>query len=881
MRRYLLAILTLFLLSAPAKSAHITGGEMFYTYLGQSGGNYQYHVTVKLFRDCYCSNCATLDLAIGMAVFDRGNGSMVWSNGSVQRTNVVTLSLTSPSPCINNPPTVCYEVGYYETDISLPATPNGYIVVFQRCCRIPGINNLINSNGVGATYTAEIPGTNPLATAPVNNSARFVGADTVVVCANNPFTYSFAAQDADGDQLSYSFCTAYLGGGQAANPPNGPNTPTPFPPANPPYIPVPYATPPFDATSPLGPGVTINSITGLITGIAPAAGIYVVTVCVTETRNGVVIATQRKDLQIKVGDCDLATPVLNPRATTCDGFTLNFQNDDPSPSPLINSYFWDFGVPTLTNDTSNLANPTYTYPDTGVFVVKLVTNRYQQCSDSATTVVRIFPGFFPGFIVAGSCYTNPFQFTDTTLTNYGFVDSWSWDFGDPTTLADTSHLQNPTWTYPTPGPKTVRLIVSNSKGCIDTVFMNLNVLDKPPITLAFRDTLICIPASVTLNAGGTGIFNWTPPISIINANTGTPTVNPTTSTWYIVNLNDNGCLNKDSVHVRVTSGVNLIARPDTTICLGDAVQLSAATNGLTFNWTPAATLNNPNVINPIATPTAASTTYQLQAWVGSCTAVDDVTVFAVPYPVANAGPDQIICYNGFAQLNGSHDGNQFTWSPTSYLDNPVILNPRSYPPRTTTYVLTVYDNGGCPKPGRDTVVITVLPKVRAYAGRDTSVVINQPLQLNASGGASYLWIPSTFLNNNTIQNPVAIFPNPLDSFTYKLVAYNIAGCTDTASITVRVFAVSPTVFVPTAFTPNGDGLNDVVRPIAVGIRRIIYFSIYNRWGQRVFITTEDKKGWDGRINGVLQSSNVFVWMVQAEDYLGNKIFLKGTVALIR
>lgn len=878
MKRFLLTIVSFLILSVSSDAAHITGGEMFYTYLGQSGGNYNYHVTVKLYKDCNCVSCASLDPSIGMAVFDRGNGSMIWSNGAVPRSQIITLSLTSPNPCISNPPVVCYEVGYYETDISLPGSPNGYIISFQRCCRINGINNLNGSSGVGATYIAEIPGTNQLATAPENNSARFIGADTVIVCANNPFTYSFAAQDTDGDQLSYSFCTAYTGGGQTAG--NGCATcPNPIPPLPPPYTQVPYSTPLFDASNPLGSGVTINPATGLITGIAPASGIYVVTVCVTETRNGIVIATQRKDLQIKVGDCQLATPGLEPQYLTCDGFTMSFSN--LIPSPLINTYFWDFGVLTATNDTSNLATPTFTYPDTGIYIIKLVTNRNQQCSDSVTAPVSVYPGFFPGFTVAGSCITNPFQFTDTTLTNYGVVNSWSWNFGDLTTLADTSHLQNPQWTYSTSGPKTVTLTVTNSKGCLKTISLPINVLDKPLITLAFNDTLICIPDNITLNAGGTGIFNWTPPINIINANTSTPTVNPTTSTWYYVNLNDNGCQNRDSVHVRVTSGVNLIARADTTICLGDPVQLFATTNGLSFNWTPAATLNNPNVINPIATPAATSTTYQVTAFVGSCSAVDDVTINTVPYPVANAGPDQTICYNGEAQLNGNHNGNQFSWSPTSYLNNPNILNPISYPPRSITYVLTVYDNKGCPKPGHDTVVITVLPKVRAYAGRDTSVVVGQPLQLGASGGTSYLWIPSTYLNNHTIQNPIAIFPAPVDSFKYKLVASNIAGCTDTASITVRVYAVNPTVFVPTAFTPNGDGLNDAVRPISVGIRRINYFSIYNRWGERVFITTEDKKGWDGRISGVLQSSNVFVWMVQAEDYLGNKIFLKGTVALIR
>jgi gliding motility-associated-like protein len=87
--------------------------------------------------------------------------------------------------------------------------------------------------------------------------------------------------------------------------------------------------------------------------------------------------------------------------------------------------------------------------------------------------------------------------------------------------------------------------------------------------------------------------------------------------------------------------------------------------------------------------------------------------------------------------------------------------------------------------------------------------------------------------------------------------------------------------VPTGFTPNGDGLNDVVKPIAVGVKQIRYFAIYNRWGQLVFKTSINGHGWDGRIGGVLQASNVYVWMVNAVDYLDKPIFLKGTTTLIR
>jgi len=845
---------------------------MYYTYTNQTVNSsgitiFNYHVTLKLYRDCF-STGAQLDASAAIAIFDKSSGSMV-QNQNEGISKIVTLSLGSPSPCITNPPPVCYQVGYYEFDVGLPGSPQGYIIAYQRCCRIAGINNLSTSSSVGVTYTAEIPGTTALATAPINSSAKFIGPDTVIVCAGNQLTYSFAATDEDGDQLSYSFCDAYSGGSTSNASPN--------PPAKPPYSRVPYAFP-FDGSSPLGAGVTLNTSTGLISGIAPNAGIYVVTVCASEIRNGIVIAVQRKDLQIKVGDCSIAKAVLQPQYITCDGFTRTFQNLNSS--PLINSFFWDFGVPTTSTDTSNLATPTFTFPDTGVYTIKLVTNRNQQCSDSTTAKVKVYPGFFPAFTVSGACYINPFKFTDATNTIYGVVDSWTWDFGDPSSTIDNSIQQNPIWTYPAGGPKNVSLIVTNSKGCKDTAVQTITVIDKPIITLAFRDTLICRPDVVQLNASGTGIFNWTPLANIINANTATPTVDPAVTTWYHVNLNDQGCINNDSVRVRVVNFVTLTARADTTICLTDKVQLGVISDGLQYQWTPAATLNNPSVKNPVATP-VTTTVYQVIARIGSCTATDDVKVIPVPYPIANAGADTMVCYNTSAQLNGSHDGISFSWSPASYLNDPNILNPISSPPRTTAYVLSSLNNLGCPKPGRDTVVVIVLPKVKAFAGRDTSVVVNQPLQFEGSGGIDYLWSPPLGLDNVTIYNPVGVYNAETDSIKYKLVVTDQAGCSDSAFVKVKVFKTNPSIFVPTAFTPNGDGKNDVIRPIAVGIQKINYFRIYNRWGQLLFTTTVNGAGWDGKIAGVPQGTNTFVWMVSGIDYLGKPVFLKGTTTLIR
>jgi len=860
-------LITVFsLITATAFANHITGGEMYYTLTGQSGNNYSYHVVLKLYRDCNAPpGSAQLDDAAPISIFSNSGFASVWAK-TVDRTKIVVLNLDSPNPCINNPPAVCYQVGYYEFDVTLPGTAQGYTVAYQRCCRIVGINNLIGSNNVGATYTAQIPGTSVIATGAANNSAQFIGEDRVIVCANNSFTYDFGARDLDGDSLVYSFCSAYTGGTSSA--------PAPNPPAGPPYINVPYNSS-FSESTPLGSKVTLNTRTGLVTGIAPAVGIYVVTVCVTEYRQGVVIATQRKDLQIKVGDCTLTTPALDPQYITCDGYNLTFSNHNNS--SLIHSYEWSFGD----GIQSPLSTPTHTFADTGIYKIKLVVNRGEPCSDSATALAKVYPGFFPDFTFSGICVNKQTQFSDASTTVYGFIDSWKWDFGDASSTSDVSALQNPSYTYPLVGIKKVQFTVTSNKGCIDTIYKDVTIIDKPPLRVQPKDTLICTGDNVQLNAIGNGIFSWTPGANIINANTATPTVNPTSTMYYVVSLDDNGCVNRDSVRVRVVDFVTLRAMADTVICASDSVQLSAVTDGLRFSWTPPATLNNPTLLNPMALPIAVTTTYQVTATIGHCNATDNVTVKLVPYPGANAGTDTTICFDTRAQLHAGIAGSSFTWTPSSSLDNPNSLNPVASPRGTTQYILTVRDNIGCPKPSRDTITVTVLPKINAFAGKDTAVVIGQKLQLSASGGTSYFWTPSTALNRNDINNPVGTYDGSFDSIRYKIVVTNQAGCFDSAYVTVRIFKTNPRVFVPTAFTPNGDGRNDYVRPITAGISRFEYFRIYNRWGQLVYSSTDTERGWDGRIGGKEQATGTFVWLVKAVDFTGKVFFDKGTVTLIR
>src|SRR5205814_559578 len=159
--------------------------------------------------------------------------------------------------------------------------------------------------------------------------------------------------------------------------------------------------------------------------------------------------------------------------------------------------------------------------------------------------------------------------------------------------------------------------------------------------------------------------------------------------------------------------------------------------------------------------------------------------------------------------------------PTTFLTNHLIADPISVTPSASiSYVVSVTDKLGCPKPRLDTIFVTVA-KINANAGpKDTVVVINQPLQLSASGSTNYLWTPSQWLSNSTIANPISL---PQNDIVYKVRVSNGAGCFDVDSIRVKVYKLVADFYVPSGFSPNGDGKNDYFRPVAIGLRSVDLF----------------------------------------------------------
>lgn len=872
-------LLSFIKVSAQPPPQYLTGGEMYYTYQGELNGEHVYRVTLQ----CYakCANAPHLTL-VEVNIFDRVTNVLIKRvrvplNGRSRE----NLQRDSLNDCLINPPSSCNIIATYSFEVSLPASANGYLLSCSSKHALGGavyreenIANLLEKGFVLSTYTSEIPA----GIAAVNSTFNITGDNLLVSCANSKFSYRFGASDYDGDELRYYLGSAYQAGLNIDNYVD--------PTAPPPFQPVLY-TANFSSSMPLGANVSIDEKSGLMTGIAPGEGSYLVTICVGEYRNGVLIATQRKEVHINIAPCEITTASLLPEYMVCgDNKTLQLSN--LSSTFRVEAYSWQIsGSDGTTLYSQTTPTISYSFADTGIYNIKLVINKGKDCRDSTTSIARVYPGLKTDFSVSETCIGKLSSFTNNTTATYGQLNYWKWDFGDyifggDYNSADVTGDFNPAYQYRSSGTKKVQLIVGTTMGCRDTLRKTINILPKPPIIMTFRDAVVCARDTIQLLAFAPegGNFSWSPQINMVNSNSATPRVAPAVTTVYRVLLDNNACQNTDSVVVRVTNKVFLQAMNDTTVCQGDTVQLKLVSDASTYSWTnvtPAnAALPNPTTI------TDTTTVYEVTASIGrGCLAKDSVRITTLPHPRVYAGADTMICSETSVQLRGSTDGSSFSWYPSSTLNQSAILNPVALPKQTTSYILTVSGTNGCLKPSSDTVLVTVLPPIKPFAGRDTVVVIGQPLQFNASGGVKHEWTPSTALSANNIRNPVAIYNSPYNNLRYKVRISNEAGCIDSAYVNVRVIAASPRILVPTAFTPNKDGKNDQFSPIVIGNWHIKSFYIYNRWGQVVFKTHSFGQGWDGMINGISQNTGVFTWVLKAIDSNGKPYFQKGLVTLIR
>jgi gliding motility-associated-like protein len=257
--------------------------------------------------------------------------------------------------------------------------------------------------------------------------------------------------------------------------------------------------------------------------------------------------------------------------------------------------------------------------------------------------------------------------------------------------------------------------------------------------------------------------------------------NPGTYTVTLIVENDLGCIDtiKETIIIN-PSPTTEVSPNDTTICYLDFVNLFASGAG-TFLWEPNYNLSNPNVNNPVAGPDVTTTYVVTVTNSFGCFAQDSITITVFDTIIADAGPDQVICPGESAQLNGS-GGLNYSWSGGG-LSNPNISNPIATPASTTTYTLTV-SAGSCV--GTDAVTVFVKPFPNIAAGEDKTICEGDSVEISASGGTEYDWIPTSTLTDPTIANPIAF---PSSTTTYTVTATDSNSCNKLVVDDVTVFVI--------------------------------------------------------------------------------------------
>jgi gliding motility-associated-like protein len=217
---------------------------------------------------------------------------------------------------------------------------------------------------------------------------------------------------------------------------------------------------------------------------------------------------------------------------------------------------------------------------------------------------------------------------------------------------------------------------------------------------------------------------------------------------------------------------------------------------------------------------------------------------------------------------------EYQWTPAGPLDRPDTSITNGFINQTTTFVITARDStSNCV--GSDTVTIQKYPMPDVTIRSDTTILARGEVSLWATGGATYEWTPGYWLNNAHIRDPIA---NPQAPVTYTVTATNEYGCSDSDSVHINIIEG---LQLPTAFTPNGDGRNDVFKLVNYGYEEVIDFSIYNRWGQRVFTTYDGTQGWDGTYNGRPADIGTYYYNIRLRLRNGTEQLFRGDLALLR
>lgn len=342
-----------------------------------------------------------------------------------------------------------------------------------------------------------------------------------------------------------------------------------------------------------------------------------------------------------------------------------------------------------------------------------------------------------------------------------------------------------------------------------------------------------------------------------------------------------GCAQTLYAHLIDTLTVHANAGPDVFSCNHDSVQIGTPPKlGLVYSWSPSAGLSDPSTANPVAAPDI-TTRYVLTVTHdgGGCRNTDTVIVKSsvIDNSVLLLGKASYCIDMGDSSIFVVKPSDNIQW----YKDNipiPGANLPRFNATQSGNYYAVISNNLGCELSTDIETIFIDKPRPGVNYPLEYAVT-NIPLTLQARnfGDSMTQWQPPSYLDNPLSITPV--FKSAVDE------EYNIKLVTKTGCITIDTQAVkvikAVQVYVPTAFSPNSDGLNDVLKPLLLGVKNVHFFRIFNRWGQLLYETSTVRQGWDGKVGGMPQPTGVVVWVFEGIGVDGKLYTRKGTTALVR
>ncbi|NOQ73819.1 MAG: T9SS type B sorting domain-containing protein [Crocinitomix sp.] len=529
-----------------------------------------------------------------------------------------------------------------------------------------------------------------------------------------------------------------------------------------------------------------------------------------------------------------------------------FEND----SEYGDTYFWDFGDDI---GTSTDFEPSYFYAEPGIYTVMLIVSDAAGCYEPDTAYIEVEIQLFEG--TAGTLTDTICPGSSVQLFATG-GDTYTWG---PADLLTDPFDSDPIATITEETTFTVTI-----ESVCGTTELTVTVYVFDVATSSGLDTAICVGGEALLTASGGDTYLWAPPEDLDDPTIANPTASPPLTTYYTVDITtEEGCLIQDTIKVHVDHDIpypNLI--DEVNLCKGDSIRITAG-GATDYLWTPDYNISDPTIYNPYVYPDV-DTDYSVTFTNACGSSYDTVKVYVIVID-GEASPDTLICPGDSAFLWAT-GGEYYQWYPGAYLSSTNTSSTVSTPPHDMTYWVYISDDYGCVDSASvfielyEPPAITVSPAVYPIAG-DTVTIW-------AEADGSIYWTPPYNIACQTCATTI-VWPE-VETF-YTATVTDVNGCTNYAVVPVYF---DPLIYVPNAFTPDGDSFNNVFRAIAHNIDEFEML-IFNRWGELIYQMEDLDDYWDGSYNNSLVTDDVYVWQIVYTDLKGIAHELRGHVVLLK